>query len=182
MSKKARIILIVLCVLFVSASGAYLYVRTTPQYSLYQFKKALDNHDVDGAFKYMDVDVIIDALLSDFIKMEAPEASDPWEQAGWNMGKGLMMAMAPAIKNAAKAEFKLQILEEKPSNWQGGLKNSAIWNLQVEKQGKMALITIPLEGEQIKFKMAKTSEGYWRIVKLELDLKELMNKDSNSNG
>ncbi|QXE92787.1 DUF2939 domain-containing protein [Geomonas subterranea] len=168
-------VLIVVAALIAVLVAGFVFVKGTPQYSLYQFKKAVQNHDPDTAFKYLDVDSVVDNLALDLInskEMNKP-ASNPWEEAGQTMAKGLMTVMLPSIKEAMKGQIKTAITtadSEKSENDKGtntikGLNKGSWSDFDVKVEGKMAIVTNK-QDEALKFKMVKSSEGYWKIIKI----------------
>ncbi|GFO63660.1 DUF2939 domain-containing protein [Geomonas paludis] len=155
--------------------AGFTFVKGTPQYSLYQFKQAVQNHDPDAAFKYLDVDSVVDNLASDLMnsqEMNKP-TSNPWEEAGQNMAKGLVTVMLPSIKEAMKGQIKTAITTAESEKKEGdkgtnpikGLSKGSWSDFDVKVEGKMAIVSNK-QDDSLKFKMVKSSEGHWRITQI----------------
>lgn len=155
--------------------AGFAFVKGTPQYSLYQFKKAVENHDPDAAFKYLDVDSVVDNLASDLMnsqEMNKPTSS-PWEEAGQSMAKGLVTVMLPSIKDAMKGQIKTAITTADSEKGEGdggtntikGLSKGGWTDFDVKVEGKMAIVTNK-QDHALKFKMVKSSEGHWKITQI----------------
>ncbi|MEW6615011.1 MAG: DUF2939 domain-containing protein [Thermodesulfobacteriota bacterium] len=153
--------------LIVVAIVGFLYVKGTPQYSLYQFRNAVENHDADTAIKYFDVDSIVDNLMTDFMKEEeAKKPKNGWEAMGQNFARGLMVLMLPRMKEAMKGQLKTAITT--PSDDKTAVKDikkGSISDFEIKTEGKMAIVSRK-DDPKVKFKMVKTPEGYWKIVQL----------------
>lgn len=156
-------ILVGVAVILIVLLGSYLYFKGTPQYSLYQFRKAVENGDGDAALKYFDVDSIVDNMMKETVLEETESLpKNQWETAGRNFGKAMVMMMLPAMKEQIKSTIKTAITSSERSNLDG-LKKNRIWDLDIESEGRIAFVT-PKNDASIRFKMAKTSGGYWKIV------------------
>lgn len=152
--------------LIVVAIVGFLYVKGTPQYSLYQFRNAVENHDADTAMKYFDVDSIVNNLMIDFMKEEAKKPKNGWEAMGQNFARGLMTLMLPRMKEEMKGQLKTAITT--PSDDKTAVKDikkGSISDFEIKTEGKMAIVSRK-DDNKVKFKMVKTPEGYWKIVQL----------------
>ena len=160
------------CIVLIVA-GLFFYIKGTPRYSLYQFRSAVDDRDVDGAMKYLDIDSIVDKLAQDVITpREEPPAQNEYEQMGRNFGKGLMMLMLPALKEAAKTGIREQIANPKHPGQEGKYNFTSarsLWDLSVEQTGNIAVVSIS-DPKSAVIKMRKAPEGHWRIVEFITDL------------
>lgn len=147
--------------------SAFLYAKGTPQYSLYQFRKAVEAHDAETAMKYFDVDSIVDNLVSDFVKtQEEKKPANEFEAMGNNFAKGLMAMMIPTMKEALKVQFKSAITI--PSEDKSALKkfqNFKSSDFEIKTEGKTAILSRK-DDKNVKVKMVKTSDGHWKIVQL----------------
>lgn len=147
--------------------SVFLYAKGTPQYSLYQFRKAVENHDADSAMMYFDVDSIVENIMNDVMNQQmSKEPTNEYEAMGNNFAKGLMAMMLPAIKEGLKGKLKASITT--PSDDKTPVKDIQQGNLsdfQIQTEGKMAILSRK-DNKDIKFKMVKTPEGYWKIVQL----------------
>jgi hypothetical protein len=138
--KKFIIIGIVLIILTVIG---FLYVKGTPHYSLYQFRKAVENHDAETAMKYFDVDSIVDNLMNDLMKeWETKKPKDEWEAMGQDFARGLITMMLPQMKEAIKGQLKSAITT--PSDDKTAIKDikrGSITDFEIKTEGKMAIVS-----------------------------------------
>lgn len=153
-------------ILFVLVS-AFLYVKGTPQYSLYQFSKAVEAHDAETALKYFDVDSIVDNLVNDFVKIqEEKKPANEFEAMGKNFTKGLMAMMVPAMKEALKVQFKEGITKQSEDKSPLKKFNNFKWSdFEIKMEGNTAFLSRK-DDKELTVKMVKTSAGHWKIVQL----------------
>lgn len=163
---------IAVCILAGLLIAGYVYAKGTPQYSLYQFKKAVQNHDSETAFKYLDIDSLVDNLANDMMNSkEMNTASSPGEELGQGLAKGLMTMMLPTLKETMKGQIKASITTSTESDSKeahspiSGLGKGSWSDFDVKVEGKMAILTNKNEPD-VKFKMVQTSEGHWRIAQI----------------
>lgn len=159
--------MIIVGIIVVVALSGFVYAKGTPQYSLYQFRKAVENHDADTAMKYVDVDSIADNLMKDLMKaQDEKKPANDMEAMGNNFAKGLMVMMMPALKEALKGQFKTSITtpsdDKTPVN---NIQKGSLSDFEIKTEGKMAILSRK-DNKDVKFKMVKTSEGNWKIVQL----------------
>ena len=163
---KPRDILIVSSIIFVLViSGAYAYIRTTPRYSLYQLRSALENHDPESALLFIDIDSIVDNLLRDALQKQDVSPKNQWEQAGSDLGKGLVLMMAPAMKESLKSQFKSAIASTDDKIDLQKIKSVGLWDADIAVNGGSAVLMINNKGIT-KFRMIKASNGYWKISEI----------------
>ena len=146
-------------------SGAYAYVRTTPRYSLYQLKSALENHDPERALLFIDIDSIVDNLLRDVLQKQEVAPKNQWEKAGNDLGKGLVMMMMPAMKESLKTQFKSAIASADEKNGLQKIKSAGLWDGEITVNGGSAVLAIDNDGIT-KFRMIKSTDGYWKITEI----------------
>ena len=162
--KKLGIILVIFTVIL---TGAYIYIKGTPQYSLYQLRTAIEDHDPDKASLYLDIDSIVDNLMSDFInEQDKKRPENEWEAMGQNFAKGLMTMMLPTLKETMKGQFRTAITT--PSDDKTAVKDirkGKMSDFDIKVDGKMAIIT-KKDDKEMQFKMVKTTEGHWKIVQM----------------
>ncbi|KAA0894288.1 DUF2939 domain-containing protein [Oryzomonas rubra] len=162
--KKLMIFVGVIVVVVVSV---FVYAKGTPQYSLYQFRKAVENHDADTAMKYFDVDSIVDNFMNDFMKsQDEKKPANEFEAMGNNLAKGLIAMMLPAMKESLKGQLKTGITT--PSDDKTPVKDirkGSLSDFEIKTEGKMAILSMK-DNKNVKFKMVKTPDGHWKIVQL----------------
>jgi hypothetical protein len=154
------------------AFGTWHFIKATPRYSLYRFGVALKQHDAEAAFRYVDVDAVVDNHFREVAKemdAKSEKSQNPWEQIGSGLAKGLMNLMLPNLKETAKSELRAAI--EEPSDATGQkkfdpFKGFASWrDFDIEKQGKIALVT-KRSDKNFYMKLSQSADGHWRIVQL----------------
>ena len=165
-------LIIAVCILAGLLVAVYVYVKGTPQYSLYQFKKSVQNHDSETAFKYLDIDSLVDNLANDVMNAkDINTPSSPGEELGQGLAKGLMTMMLPTLKEAMKSQIKTSITTSTESDSKEAdspisrLGKGSWSDFDAKVEGKMAIVTNKNEPD-VKFKMVQTTEGHWRIAQL----------------
>jgi hypothetical protein len=157
----------------------FYYFSGTPRYSLYKIGRAFKNHDSEEFHKYVDVDSIVDHLVKYAVQqtlaeMEASESTDDWEIApGQEFDKELAMMMLPTMMEALKPQIKQAITEliEDTGDDREGSPFLGASLAGIETEGSTSLVTVENEdtGEEIRFKMEKTPDRYWRIVEIDFE-------------
>jgi hypothetical protein len=171
---KLKIAIISVAILLAAACG-FLYIKGTPQYSVYQLGRAITNHDPDAALKYIDIDSVTESLLKNlFLEAGSPRRLDKSMKAVISMNM-------PSIKEGVKT-YIITAIRTGESIGKGkgedlfgigdlGLYNlgvAAVWRLSIKTEGATALVSLKdRPGESAK--MIKTEEGYWRFVAVLID-------------
>jgi hypothetical protein len=83
------------------------------------------------------------------------------------------MMMVPKMMESLKPQIKQEItrlIEDKKEETEGSPLLGATL-AAIETRGSIALVTVEHEdtGEEIRFKMAKSPDRYWKIVEIDLD-------------
>lgn len=86
----------------------FFYVRSTPHYSLYMLKHAIEKHDPDEALKYIHIDSIIDNLGRKFLG--ANEKISGHEMAGKPSVKSMIVDALPGIKDSIRSSVREAII------------------------------------------------------------------------
>jgi len=153
-------------IIFLVAVAGFVYAKSTPQYSLYQLRKAIANHDADTAMRYFDVDSIVDNQINDFVGQDKKKTTNDFEQKGSNIVKERMATIIPIFKETMKRQFKNNITtpsdEETPVNI---IKKGSFSDFEINMVGEMTIL-FRKDNIDIGFRMVKTKEGYWKIVQL----------------
>ena len=151
-------------------AGAHL-VHGTPQYSLFRFAHALQKHDADTAFQYIDVDAVVEALVTGTIQetVANQEPSFPPRETGDEATKAFISQILPSFKEAASNEIRAAIQQPAKSGSRGVFAfftGSASWrDFDIKKQGKTAYVTRKSD-KAFAAKLAQVSDGHWKIVQL----------------
>ena len=166
---------VICAVILLAAACGVIYVRGTPQYSIYQLGRAVANHDPDTALTYIDVDSVTESLVrSMFLDAGASRRLDK------NMQAAISMNM-PSIKEGVKTYIITYIRTGGPGDGQKGedplgMRNlglydlgvAALWRLNVKRDGKTAIVSLKGKPGQAA-KMVKTEGGYWRFAAVLID-------------
>ncbi len=180
-TKRGVVVLILIVILLICGFVGWNYVKSTPQYSLYQMYKAVDNRDYESFVKYVDTDSLIDNVVDKALTasqtQQAQEATqkDEWYQLGYQFGQGLVAMMKPALKEQVKTQFKKQIedgsfkKEYRPANLV-----TAMTKIKTKMDGKIASVELPQENntDTLALKM-RQKDSYWQIFDMEMDLSNL---------
>ncbi len=138
--------------------------------------KAVEAHDYETFTKYADVDSVVDNMLDKILeesKQEEP-AGDEWYELGKSFAEGLIMMMKPRLKEEAKSEMRRQIesgefkKEYKPQNIV-----KAFTKIRVQKEGKVANVTLTKEDDETFSLKMRKKDGYWQVFDMEFDLPEI---------
>lgn len=156
----------------------FYYFSGTPRYSLYKLGRAVKNHDSAEFHKYMDVDRIVDhvakyAIHQVVAEMENNQPIDDWGRGGQEFDKELATMMLSNMLEALKPQIRQKItefIEDTDDEREGSpLVGATLADIQTE--GSTSLVTLENEktGEEIRFKMAKSPDRYWKIVEIDLE-------------
>jgi len=175
-------------IVIVILTVGFFYARTTPHYSLYLLKRAIENHNPDEALKYINLDSIVDNLGKSFFGKEQEGGGQRGGQ-GPSM-KGLVAEAMPGIKESIKGSFRASVAghsgEKQKENTaiqahkNNGpfigkievesfdvrkLKETTFRDIKVQKEGKSAIVSLK-KNPGIKAKMIQTDNGYWQVVEI----------------
>lgn len=89
---------------------AIIYGKSTPHYSLYLLKKAVDSGNPDEALKYIDTDSIAENLARDFLGKD--RAGGNQEGTRGPSLRNLMMDALPGIKDSLRASLRTTIASQ----------------------------------------------------------------------
>jgi len=163
-------LLFVLTFLFVIG---YFYVKSTPRYSLYWFKRAILKHDAEEALKYIDVDSVLDNMVKDLSGGEDGEKTQTKngsKKPMKNIGQEIIRQNLPAIKEQLREQLKSAIISYNDQGTLDKLNKASIFGLRIVMEGDTALVNIRGK-DAVAFKMTRAPEGHWRITAF--NLKEL---------
>lgn len=168
--KKYVLFLSMLCIIVVVLGVSFIFIKETPRYSLYWFKKAILERDAESALKYLDIDRIVDSMVKDMSGEGDKEITHPKNQSESsmkNIGKDVIMQNLPAIKAQLREQLKSAIISYNNRTVLDNLNKASVFGLRITMKGDVALVKIRGKNETA-FEMAKSSEGHWRIIALYL--------------
>jgi hypothetical protein len=154
---------------------AFIYLKTTPYYSIYLFARAVGNHDAETALQYVDVDSIAESLAKNLASGDG---------ASTKVNKGIASAISanmPSVKEGLRSYFMSVIRSQGgiPSGKAGGgisfgnlsihdVHAGIIWHLDVQREGDTAYVRIRNKPGG-SAKMIRTNEGYWKFNEILID-------------
>ena len=166
----------------------WLYVRSTPQYSLYLISNSVKAHDYKTFTKYVDINTVVSNVIDNALAESAKEEAkapqgDQWYQLGQAFAQGLITAMKPTLIQKAKDEVQKEVET-------GTFKNNysstnlvvQFFAIKVKQDGKVANVTIPAnnpKNQPLTVKMRQTN-GYWQIFDMALDTSNLNNTSAGA--
>jgi hypothetical protein len=168
--KRYVLFLSILCILAVALGISSIFIRETPRYSLYWFKKAILAHDAENALKYLDVDSILDNMVKDMSGEEGKEkahSKNQSESPTKNIGRDVIMQNLPTIKAQLREQLKSAIISYNNKAALDNLNKASVFGLRITMEGDTALVKIRGK-DQTAFKMTKSSEGHWKIFAFNL--------------
>ena len=188
MKTKFKRIIIIAAILVIGLFG-YNYWINTPQYSLLQIQKSVENKDRLLFEKYVDSKKIIEEIVDDISEMFIDEVDNGQSNeysllnpAFW--ASGLTSILKPTIESVIEEAFD-DFWEHEIENIDNYESSSELGNIvgsfqmsYIKKDGKVAklgLVAIdPLTGDEVnlEFKLNKI-ENYWRITEIS-NLEELL--------
>ncbi len=188
MKTKIKRIIIIAAILVIGLFG-YNYWINTPQYSLLQIQKSVENKDRLLFEKHVDSKKIIEEIVDDISEMFIDEVDNGQSNeysllnpAFW--ASGLTSILKPTIESVIEEAFD-DFWEHEIENFDSYESSSEFGNIvgsfeisYIKKDGKVArlgLVAIdPLTSDEVnlEFKLNKI-ENYWRITQIS-NLEELL--------
>ncbi len=160
---------IVIAVIVIALAGGFLYVKTTPRYSIFLLARALHDHNADEALKYIDVDSLTESLARSLLVDDNGQ-----RKTGRDLAAAISMNM-PSIKQGLReylitvirshdsgAFMKAQIAPGLPELDIHEIGFFSIVRLHVETEGGTAYVRLKKDGQRAR--MVKTADGYWKFV------------------
>jgi hypothetical protein len=176
--KRFIVYFFLLCALIIAGGISYFFVRETPRYSLYWFKKAILDHNAEDALKYLDINSIVDNMVKEMSgenDTKGGEPKDKPERSTRNIGRDVIMQNLPAIKEQLREQLKSAIDSYNDKTALDNLSKASVFGLQITMEGNIALVKIRGK-DKVAFKMTRSPEGYWKIISF--NLKELTARGS----
>ena len=161
MTIVGRAIVLLISMLLISACT----LKGTPRHSLGALKSALLNHDAGEAFKYVDVDSIVEHMVNDMFAQREARSRTTLDALGVAIGRSIASAMLPQAKELIRKEVRAAIESEDVAGYFESIRKASVWYFTIEEEGDVALVT-PRSDDKVRFKMGRTDEGYWKIEQL----------------
>jgi hypothetical protein len=155
----------------VLAGGFFLW-RSSPGYSVYRIKQALEAHDYALLSRYVDVDRVLDYTLDEL--ENSPDVDGIGDASlggllGKLMRKGLFKLLAGEAREVTKAGLSLFVEQavkdrDRPPPQIPTIAPLAAWWL-AQRDGDTARLTFEgRKNQPIDVTMQRTPEGVWRVV------------------
>ncbi len=176
----------ILCFFVLIGWGGYYYWQGTPRYSLYQMGNALKEHDSKTFLLYLDIDQIVDGL-ADSTSAAVDKKTSPAAPSGKpkrntkssantrNFFKTLMPQVIKALKPIIERQL-IKIVEDIEE--ENTISPLALCTLShVRRKGQLAEVSIQAEGDRTyTFTMVRASRRVWKIVRINMDLLDFLQK------
>jgi hypothetical protein len=161
-----------------------IYWQGTPRCSLYRMAKAIKNNDPQTFLSYVDMDQVLAGMVDSTIKKvrkkispnsdsdkPAQEESSPNDKRFNDMVAQFTKSLKPALEQQLiKA---MQNIEERDRI----SPFAAAFLSQVEREGDKAQVTMKVsKKDSYQCTMEKTPDGFWKVVKLDVDFFKLYKK------
>ena len=159
-NKLTGFFLCLIIIIGVLVSG-FFWVRETPRYSLYKFKRAILNHDADAALKYLAIDSIIENGLKQMPDSHAGGSKK-------NISKDIIVQNLPAIKQQLHEQLRSAIMSYNDQATLEKLRKASVLGVRIRQKGDTAIVNV-IGKDQTAFTMAKSKEGYWKITSLNIE-------------
>ena len=161
MSIVGRVMVLLISMVLISACT----LKGTPRHSLAELKTALLNHDAGEAFKYVDVDSIVEHMVEDMFGQRESRSRTTRDAFGVAIGRSIASALLPEAKQLVRKEVRGAIESGDVAGYFEPIRKASVWYFTIEEEGDVALVT-PRRDDKVRFKMERTGEGYWKIVQI----------------
>lgn len=186
MMKRLLSVTGIVCFLFLVGWGGYYYWEGTPRYSLYQMGNAIKAHDAKTFFLYLDIEQIVDGLADSTSSAVAKKTSSSAvsEETKRNTkssgnARELFKQLMPQVIKALKPILERQLIEVvEDLEKEHTISPLALCTLsRVKRKGQLAEVSIQAEGDRFfTFTMARTSRRVWKVVRINTDLLDYLQK------
>lgn len=164
--------------------GVYWKWTRSPEYSLYEARRAIEEHDVARFEKHVDLDSVLGRLVDDVLAVSMGDAPTEGPEAlGAGLASGLIQAMKPALVSAVKDQVIRGIETGDPgprdddapvtlgnvANRLGTADLPALSPNYVRTEGKISRIGLDYHHAQLDADLTlelklRDMGGYWRVV------------------
>ena len=140
-------------------------LQGTPRHSLGELRSALLNHDADEALKYIDVESIVAHMVEDALQAKESSPKTDLDALGSALGRFVASAMLPQATSLIRKGVRAAIESDDQLGYFSSIRKSSAWYFTIEEKGNTAIVT-PRGDDNVRFKMERTDQGYWRITEL----------------
>ena len=160
------------------------YWQGSPRCSLYRMAKAIKNNDPQTFLRYVDMDQVLEGMVDSTIKKvrkknspnsdsaePAPEETSPKNKAFNDMVAQLAQSLKPALEQQLTRAFQNIKQRDRISPF------ASAFLSQVKREGDKAQVTVKAsKKDTYQCTMEKTPDGFWKVVKLDVDFFKLYKK------
>jgi hypothetical protein len=171
-NKKILIIISSVILVLAIASGiTYYWYIGTPEYSLKQLRSAYLTRNSEEVLKYVDVDSVFDNFWKEIQKQildEMDKSDNDFARFGYALGQSAMENMKPALKEKMK-DSMIESIEKYSDTATSTNKYDELSRINKYKITRINKTTaiVDIQDQNLKFKLNKTPERYWRVVAIE---------------
>ena len=140
-------------------------LSNTPRRSLSELRTALLDHDAEQALRYIDTDSVVDCLVRDIFRNYEKKADNPLGALGLMAARQAASALMPGIKDLVRKQLRDAITSSDEAGYFQDIRRASVWYLNIDVEGDTALVR-PRGKSDIRFRMARSDEGRWRIVEI----------------
>ncbi len=168
---KIALIIIVIIVVVLGTIGVRHYrFMGTPEYSVGQIKKAIETHNTDLGFKYIDIDAISEGVWTDLKSKFVNDTSgiQGFEALDMMFGFQIAESMKPVVKEQVEKGVESWFAiptEGETISLKGNFWLNTWQQKNLKKQGGSAYIELPNDARIVFTK--KVGERYWIISRIE---------------
>ena len=161
------------------------YWQGTPRCSLYRMTKAIKNNDPQTFLLYVDVDRVFDSIVDSGIKSASekssgtgPEGEEQEEPSKADKKfEKIIAQLAKALRPALEQQAIRAIKNMDPEQRDRISPFAAAFLSQVKREGNKAQVTVKVsKKDTYQGTMEKTPDGFWKIVKLDVDFFKMLKK------
>ena len=182
--KKLALFALILLGLVLGGWEGYYYWQGTPRCSLYRMAKAIKNNDPETFLSYVDMDQVLEGMVDSTVKKvrkknspnsdsaePAPEEPSPQNKEFNNMVAQLAQSLKPALEQQLTRAFQNIEQRDRISPF------AAAFLSQVKREGNKAQVTMRVsKKDTYQCTMEKSPDGFWKVVKLDVDFFKLYKK------
>ena len=160
----------------IAVLGVWLYIKGTPQYSLYLAGQAVENRDYAEFTKYMDIDAVVNTAVDQAVAKTKKQqldrtgipADDDFDRLGRRFTDGFTKTLEPALAAEIKREIRQQV--ESGTFLQRIHSDSVIDTYgkirSIDQKGDTAYVTVVgSSGYDFTIKLRRDRD-HWRIYEL----------------
>jgi hypothetical protein len=162
------------------------YWQGTPRCSLYRMAKAIKNNDPQTFLYYVDIDQvfegIVDSTIKDAGRKKSPD-SDPTSSEPEDLSdadkkfKNMMAQLAKSLKPALEQQAIRAINRMDPEKRDRISPFAFAFLSDVKQEGNKAQVMVRAsKKDRYQGTMEKTPDGFWKIVKLDIDFFKMLKK------